>query len=174
MKNLAGILLIFILIATLVFCGLNEQSSQTYLRIHIRANSNLQIDQTVKYVVKEKLVSYLTPLLAEAVTFERAKEIIGQNLDNIELVTDNVLKSQGFCYGSSAEINHELFPTRSYDQYTLESGFYDALIVNLGTGEGDNWWCVVYPPLCFTSSGQNNIVYKSKIMEIIENWKKSN
>jgi stage II sporulation protein R len=70
---------------------------------------------------------------------------------------------------------NEKFPTRSYDGFVLEGGFYDALIIKLGAGEGDNWWCVVYPPLCFLEAeytdGQG-IKYKSKIFEIIENWKK--
>lgn len=174
MKKVSAIAIIFLIIGVLLFCGVKTNTNQTYLRIHIRANSNLSVDQNVKYIVKENLVNYLTPLLIEAVTFDRAKEIINQNISSIESVANQVLRNNGFSYTANAKVNDEYFPTRSYDTYTLESGFYDALIVNLGEGVGDNWWCVVYPPLCFSSSGQNNIVYKSILMEIIENWKKSN
>ena len=69
-----------------------------------------------------------------------------------------------------AKINNEYFPSRTYEDLTLNEGWYDALIISLGTGEGDNWWCVVYPPLCFTS-GSCDIKYKSKILEIIRNFK---
>ena len=67
----------------------------------------------------------------------------------------------------------EQFPDRSYNGVTLAAGVYDALIVELGSGSGNNWWCVVYPPLCFVggeSNGTNQIVYKSKLLEIIRNW----
>ena len=81
--------------------------------------------------------------------------------------------ANGFNYGCKAYIDAENFPTRSYDDVVLEAGVYDALILNLGSGKGDNWWCVVYPPLCFiggNDNGQNNIVYRSKLLEIIEDF----
>ena len=99
--------------------------------------------------------------------------LLEENLSNIECVADNVLLENGFNYKSKAELNEEYFPTRSYGEYTLENGFYDALIVNLGSGNGDNWWCVVYPPLCFIGSEGTygkNIKYKSKLVEIIQNF----
>ena len=79
------------------------------------------------------------------------------------------LVTEIYVYKSRAVLREELFPTRTYDNLTLESGFYDALIVELGEGKGDNWWCVVYPPLCFVESG-HGYVYKSKIVEIIKNF----
>ena len=80
-----------------------------------------------------------------------------------------MLKNAGFNYHSKVAVRNELFPTRVYGDFTLEEGFYDALIVELGEAKGDNWWCVVYPPLCFT--GTENIKYKSKILEIINSFK---
>ena len=84
-----------------------------------------------------------------------------------------MLARNGFDYAARAEVRTEEFPTRVYGDYTLPAGTYTALIVELGSGKGDNWWCVVYPPLCFAGSSQGNVVYKSKIAEIIENWKKN-
>ena len=66
----------------------------------------------------------------------------------------------------STKLNNEYFPTRAYDDLVLENGYYDALIIELGSGKGDNWWCVVYPPLCFADCTQK-IEYKSKFLEII-------
>ena len=162
---------IFALLAAAMALGFaipKEENHTEYLRIHIRANSNDDIDQTVKYAVKERIVEFLTPYVAQAKTKENAEKIIKSLLLSIEKVADETLLKKGFSYSSKAKINNEKFPTRAYGEYTLESGYYDALIVELGSGKGDNWWCVVYPPLCFTGSG-SNYVYKSKIYEIIRN-----
>ena len=91
-------------------------------------------------------------------------------LPGIERVADKVLAKNGFNYTSHAEWRKEEFPTRVYDGVTLEAGVYDALIVELGTGKGDNWWCVVYPPLCFSGAAGSNVQYRSRILEIIRNF----
>ena len=93
---------------------------------------------------------------------------IEERLDEIEKVVSCALQEKGFFYGVQAEIVTEEFPTRVYDGYTFPAGEYRALMLYLGEGEGDNWWCVVYPPLCF--SGTTNVVYKSKIVETIQKW----
>ena len=94
------------------------------------------------------------------------KEILTANLDNIEMVVDHYLDQKGFLYKSTVKLNNEYFPTRTYSELILESGYYDALIIELGSGQGDNWWCVIYPPMCFADN-TNNIVYKSKLLSII-------
>lgn len=142
-----------------------------YLRIHIRADSNSECDQRVKYLVKDAVVGYLTPIIAEIKTKEQAKKALIGNLAAIEKVADGVLGANGFDYTAKAKLKNEEFPTRVYDDLTLEKGFYDSLIIELGSGKGDNWWCVVYPPLCFTGGGAGYI-YKSKIIEIINDFKK--
>lgn len=163
-----------LVIAIIILSGIGfllPSGNTEYLRIHIRANSNAEIDQSVKYAVKDAVVSFLTPIVAECDTKEKAEAAINDNLKNIEAVADRVLEEKGFTYKSSAKINNEKFPTRVYDDLTLESGYYDALIINLGEGAGNNWWCVVYPPLCFTGSG--NYVYRSKVLEIIRRFKEN-
>lgn len=160
--------IIIVLSAICIFTP-KQNSKVEYLRIHIRANSNLEIDQSVKYLVKDKVVSFLTPLIAECDTKPKALKTLEKNLKNIEQVANSVLMDKGFNYVSNAKINTEAFPTRAYNDLTLDAGFYDALIINLGSGSGDNWWCVVYPPLCFTGEG-TSYIYKSKIYEIINNF----
>ena len=150
-----------------------EISASDYLRLHIRANSNLDVDQNVKYKVKDEVVSALTPLLCEAKSKEESIKIIDENIDLITAVADKVLSENGFSYKSKAMIKSEYFPTRTYETLTLQSDVYDALIINLGSGLGDNWWCVAYPPMCFISYEDNdnkNVVYRSKIVEIIKNF----
>ncbi len=143
-----------------------------YLRIHIRADSNDGEAQAVKYYVRDKIVEYLTPIVAECPTKAVAIEKVAEHLEKIAQTAESVLKEKGFPYGATAELTVERFPTRVYDGYTLSAGEYAALIIRLGSGAGDNWWCVVYPPLCFVAPTGQNVVYKSKILEIIQNWSK--
>ena len=146
-----------------------QDAADAYLRVHIRANSNGEEDQRVKYLVRDKVVEFLTPTVADCATKAEAMAAVRGKLDDAARVADGVLKENGFYYGARASLREEEFPTRVYDEVTLSAGVYDALILELGSGEGDNWWCVVYPPLCFTS-GNGNVVYKSKIAEIIRKF----
>jgi len=170
MKRLCAIFFLFLIIITLVVVDVNKpKQNNEYLRIHIRANSNSQIDQNVKYLVKDKIVDYLTPIISSCKTKDDFENEISKNINNIECIANKVLAQNSFVYESKAYLNNEYFPTRSYDELVLEDGFYDALIIELGSGEGDNWWCVVYPPLCFLNSNANYI-YKSRIQEIIKKY----
>ena len=150
--------------------AMNAQNA--YLRIHIRADSNEAQAQAVKYQVRDKVVEYLTPLVANYQTKTEAMQGIAAHLAEIAQIAAESLKSQGFAYGAEAELKKESFPTRVYGEFTLPAGEYSALILRLGSGAGDNWWCVVYPPLCFAAPTGQNVIYKSKIKEIIENFQK--
>ena len=177
MKNVCIIFLMSIIISltALGFTQTNQNatpfSTGQYLRIHVRANSNEAHDQAVKYKVRDSLVEYLTPFIAQYEDSEQAVQGIQNKLCNLEKIATQTLRNNGFAYSATAEIAIEDFPTRVYEDYTLPAGNYTALIVRLGSGRGDNWWCVVYPPLCFTACSGKNIIYKSKIKEIIEDWK---
>ncbi|MDE7158594.1 MAG: stage II sporulation protein R, partial [Clostridiales bacterium] len=118
---------------------------------------------------RDGVVAFLTPTVAECKTKAEAIQKIGAKLSDAAAVADRILRENGYTYGARAEIRKENFPTRVYEGITLEAGEYDALILELGSGSGDNWWCVVYPPLCF-AGGNQNVVYKSKIAEIIRSF----
>ena len=175
MKKFAVVALLAAAILGVVFAFVGTGSGEaaadaaSYLRVHIRANSNGEEDQTVKYKVRDAVVQFLTPTVAECGTKAEAMQKIGAKLGEAEEVAERVLRANGFSYGAHAEIRKEEFPTRVYENATLEAGVYDALIMELGSGKGDNWWCVVYPPLCF-GGGNTNIIYKSKIKEIIDKF----
>ncbi len=156
-------------------CGktTNNVTNHDYLRIHIRANSNSMEDQNIKYLVKDKVVEYLTPLIATSKNKEEMESVINLNLENIEEVANSVLKANGFEYKSNAYLNNEFFPTKTYGDVTLNADYYDAIIVELGESAGNNWWCVVYPPLCFVNSAEASTAgfkYKSLILELIEKF----
>lgn len=167
-------ILLFIIILTAAgFVRRGGEESETlntgeYFRIHIRADSNDEEDQAVKYLVRDRVVEYLAPLISSCPDKASAMLAVKKNLGGVVKEADAVLKANGFSYTSSAKVVREEFPLRVYEEVTLEAGEYDSLIVELGSGEGDNWWCVIYPPLCFTST--TNVVYRSKIAEMIREF----
>lgn len=172
MKNFCIVFLVLIIIIATVVCATAltpAQADNEYLRIHVRANSNDEVDQAVKYKVKDEVVKFITPYAAECVDKETAMSIISSHLKEIEEVCDRVLRQNGFTYTSKASVRSEEFPTRVYGDLTLEAGVYDALIIELGSGSGDNWWCVIYPPLCFTSA-TTDVKYRSAIYDIVRKF----
>lgn len=177
MKYLSAVLLLILLGVFVVAINTNSASSLNvqnadYLRLHIRANSNSEDDQNVKYLVKTEVLNYINNDAEKFTSKQNIENYFTQNKLKLEEYINKFLKQNNFNYTSSITINNEYFPTRTYNNVTLDSGFYDAIIINLGSAEGNNWWCVAYPPLCFMyeSSNFGNITYKSKLYEIISNF----
>lgn len=137
-----------ILLGIFLFGG-KTNVSEDYMRIHVVANSNSNFDQNIKYVVKDAVVEYLSPRLENAQNKEDAKEIILKHKENLQSVTNLVLHESGAKYTANICVTHEDFPTRAYGKLVLEEGLYDVLQINLGEAKGDNWWCVVFPTVCF-------------------------
>lgn len=176
MKKILIVIALVLTVAATVFIVKASSVEKTeayadYLRIHVRANSNSAEDQQVKYEVKDEVVKFITPFVKECVDKERAIEVMNELLPEIEKVCDKALRERGYTYGARAQIRDEKFPTRVYGDLTLDEGVYDALIIELGTGTGDNWWCVIYPPLCFTSASAD-VEYRSIIADIINKFRK--
>lgn len=169
MKKICITFVLFLIIIPITVFAITSNAHTEYLRIHIRADSNDSRDQSVKYMVKDAVVEFLTPFIASCDTKLKAENMLKDRLSDIENVANRVLFKNGFTYTAKASVKEENFPTRSYGDFTLEQGFYKALIIELGSGKGDNWWCVVYPPLCFTGGG-TGVIYKSKILEIIKKF----
>lgn len=163
MKKFCITFFLFVIIIMTAMFG-TEPTQTEYLRVHIRANSNGTADQSVKYEVKDAVVAYLSPLVEGCESKREAIALLQSLLSDIEGVAEDTLRAFGYSYGARASLKREEFPTRVYEGVTLEAGVYDALILELGSGEGDNWWCVVYPPLCFTA---DKVVYRSFIWEIL-------
>ena len=164
-----GLLMIIILTVAVTAGGGSAQTE--YLRMHVRANSDAAADQAVKYEVKDAVVEYLMPLAASCKSKAEAMAALEAAIPAIEAVADEVLAQNGFPYTARASVRREEFPTRVYEGVTLEAGLYDALIVELGTGEGANWWCVLYPPMCFSGEAAGkNVVFRSRIAEIIRSF----
>ena len=158
------------LIMIIILSSNGGNANEEYIRIHIRANSNSQVDQNVKYKVKDEVVEYLSRYVSGCKTKAEAYEAVKSKESELSSIATNVLRREGFTYSAKATLKKEEFPIRTYNDTTLDEGVYDALIIELGTGDGDNWWCVLFPPLCFVSSeetSEHNVKYKSKILEIV-------
>ena len=142
------------------------------LRLHIRANSDAAADLAVKYAVRDRVMELLEPRLTGAASNEDAKKIAAAALEDIRAVSLRTLGEAGLTYGARASLENEVFPTRSYEGIVIPSGYYDALIIELGSGAGANWWCVIYPPLCFVGRqpGESWVTYRSRIRELWNSW----
>lgn len=177
-KKYAVIVFVFLLLAAatiLAACdflsdGIVPRSdiSDEVLRIHIRANSNDDNDQTVKLVVRDALTDYLSNLLSSCSDKSEAQRVLQASRDEIDGIAETVLAENGFAYGARVVFSHEHFPEKTYGEYTFPEGDYDAMLVLLGEGTGDNWWCVAFPPLCFVPGDGENVVYKSWVKEKLE------
>lgn len=157
----------------IVVCAFNTKSEENYdyLRLHIRANSNINVDQNIKYKIKDLVVEILTPELCQVESKQQAINVVEKFKPFLISKCNQLLYENGFSYTTNIKVNNEYFPTRSYNNTTLESGYYDAVVIELGDGVGDNWWCVMYPPLCFVNKFENNkqIKYKSRLVEWFNN-----
>lgn len=165
MKKLCISFLLGIIILLMAFAASCSACKTEYLRIHVRANSNRACDQEIKYQIKDIVVEHLTPYVKKATSKAQAMAAINEQIPAVNRLIDEFLVKNGYKYGAKVELKQEFFPTRVYDDLTLNSGVYDALIITLGEGVGDNWWCVVYPPLCF--SGEK-VEYRSVVLEFFK------
>lgn len=119
------------------------------IRLHVVANSDSDADQQVKLAVRDAVSRYLAPALAGVSDHAAAAVVIRTRLAAVTAVADDVLTADGRAYAAQASWGRFTFPTRSYADLVVPAGEYDALRIVLGNGAGRNWWCVLFPPLCF-------------------------
>ena len=122
------------------------------LRFHVLANSDSEADQNVKKQVRDAVGAYIEPYLLECENIEETRATVNDHMDEIIAVSKETLAENGFTYGASAELTHTDFPEKTYGDYTFPAGNYEALEITLGNGAGHNWWCVLYPNMCFRGS----------------------
>lgn len=126
-----------------------EDVKDILIRFHVIANSDSKEDQNLKLEVKDNIIEYLYPFLENANSIDEARKIIVQNEDNILRITKETIKENGYDYSARVELAEDNFPDKSYGNITLPQGKYEALRIIIGNGNGKNWWCVMFPPLCF-------------------------
>lgn len=119
------------------------------IRFHVIANSDSEEDQNVKLEVRDAILAKVGPQLENLKSTEEAKNYLQDNLDNIIEIANSILSKKQMGYKATASVGKSEFPVKSYNSITLPAGEYTALKVVLGNGDGKNWWCVMFPPLCF-------------------------
>ena len=156
MKKTVKFLLFAVLIYLVFFgCQIARDKSalrNNVIRLHIVANSDSKEDQAVKMLVKDAIVSYLQPQMEQLDSVAQAKTYIENNLVELTEIANAVLKSAQFQDTVTVSFCTESFGRRDYDTFSLPSGAYESLLVEIGNGEGHNWWCVVFPTLCVPAS----------------------
>lgn len=205
MKNLKKYFIIFILLFLYVMLysfsyanNVVSDLSNSLFRLHVIANSNSKEDQNLKYLVRDELISYMNTLCANVSSKEEAITIANDHIDDFQKIANEVISKNGFNYSAKVQIGNFAFPTKTYGDISLPAGYYDALKVELGDAKGKNWWCVMFPSLCFVdlnngivpedskeelqsslmeedynliSSNNNEYKLKFKIVELFENTK---
>lgn len=129
--------------------------SDSVFRLHVIANSDSDEDQALKLKVRDSLLEYMNSLCSSTSSKEEAMRIANENIDDFTKIAQDVIYQNGYNYSVDVSVGSCDFPTKEYGDVSLPAGTYDALRVKIGSASGHNWWCVMFPPLCFVdvSSG---------------------
>ena len=150
------ILLILILLSLFIFISafsyvkaVSSDIANSVFRLHVIANSDTQEDQTLKYQVRDAIISYINSEASSASSKEEVIQIAKDRSEEITQIAKSVIQEKGFDYDVNVKIGNFYFPTKTYGDISFPAGDYDALRVEIGKASGQNWWCVMFPPLCF-------------------------
>lgn len=168
-------LVVIILLTTFLYAIPSIEAATVYsvdaipeeaIRLRILANSNSEADQAVKVQVRDAVVNYVNTWSDGINSKEDAEKLISENIPKIERIAKDVLKENGINETVKVEYTPTEFPTKIYGDIIYPAGTYDAVKISIGAAEGDNWWCVLYPPLCFLNAGTNEEVQKAEPQEV--------
>lgn len=141
--------------------------AESIIRFHVRANSDSDSDQQLKLEVKNRVITYLKPLLAESESIDESRRILENHRQDIKELADSTLRELGSTQTTNVYFERCYFPMKSYGDVTFPPGEYEAFRIDIGEGCGRNWWCVLYPPLCFVDATYGVLPEDSK--ETLEN-----
>lgn len=128
--------------------GEQDDLASRIIRLHVVANSDSAEDQELKLAVRDRVLAQAETLYPEGATLEEARQVLEDHLDVLAAAGQEVVEEEGYDYSVSAKLTRCWFPTRTYGEFALPAGDYTALRVVVGEGNGQNWWCVAFPPLC--------------------------
>lgn len=173
-KNLKMIIILIILIllyssicAISYAQNISTDISNSVFRLHVIANSDSEEDQNLKYKVRDNLLDYMDTICENCKSKEEAISIVQKNKSTFEQIAINTIEEQGYSFNVKLNIGNFEFPTKNYGDISLPAGYYDALRVEIGEAKGQNWWCVMFPPLCFVDITSGVIPDESK--ELMKN-----
>lgn len=133
-------------------------------RLHVIANSDSVEDQNLKYIVRDNLIEYMNTICNDCETKEDAILTVNNHLGEFTEIANQTIANNGFTYNATVELGNFEFPTKTYADISFPAGYYDALKVKLGDSKGQNWWCVLYPALCFVDTSSGFVPDESKYM----------
>lgn len=158
-------ILLFIYTSFCAICyaqSVSSDISDSVFRLHVIANSDSQEDQNLKYKVRDSLLSYMNSICENCTSKEEAIQLVENHKNEFQKIAENTIKENNFSYSVTIKIGNFEFPTKSYGDISLPSGYYDALRVEIGEAKGKNWWCVMFPPLCFIDVTSGVVPEESK------------
>ncbi len=171
MKLLKKWLILFLLLSLFIFISafsyvnaVSNHISDSVFRLHILANSNSVEDQALKYKVRDAVIEKMHSLSPLCSTKEEVIQLARENLDEIKKIAQETINSNGYLYPVSVSIGNYSFPTKEYGDISLPAGYYDAIKIEIGSATGQNWWCVMFPPLCFVDVSTGVVPDESKEM----------
>lgn len=172
-KKVKYSLILIILLSIYIFISafyyvtaiLNDLENSIF-RLHVIANSDSEEDQNLKYIVRDNLIAYMNELSANSKTKEEAIQIAKAHTDDFYDIAKKTIIDNGYNYDVTVEIGNFDFPTKHYGDISIPAGYYDALRVKIGEAQGQNWWCVMFPPLCFVNVTSGIVPEESK--ELLE------
>lgn len=125
------------------------------IRLHVIANSDSEEDQALKLEVRDRILERAQALYPEHATLEEARAALEESLPELSRIGEQTVKAAGYDYPVTAELTQCWFPTKEYEDFALPAGDYTALRIVIGEGQGQNWWCVAFPPLCLGAASQS-------------------
>lgn len=138
------------------------------IRFHVIANSDTDEDQNLKLKVRDKVVEALSEKLSNVNSLEEAENVLKENIDYVDEIAKEVIEENNYTYEVNTMLSYENFPDKVYGDYIFPQGNYEAFRVIIGEGKGQNWWCVMFPSLCFVDESKNS-VDSSSLKDEIEN-----
>ena len=176
MKKL--LLLVCAIVVLLLLC--NKSVSEEIIipnesiRIRVIANSNSIKDQTLKKRVRESVQRDLTVMLSDSKNIDDVRKVLNENLDGVKYTVESTLnKNSNKKEKYDINYGYNYFPKKVYKGITYNEGYYESIVITLGEAQGDNWWCVLFPPLCLIDEDEENIdevEYKSFVRELIDKY----
>ena len=141
------------------------------IRVRVIANSNSLYDQSIKMKVKDYTEKNISTLLLSVTDIDEARDIINSNISSLNNGIDNIFNDNNYNMDYNVNFGNNYFPDKEYKGVIYKEGEYESLVVTIGKGQGDNWWCVLFPPLCLLEGKDNNssdVEYKSFVKEMLD------
>lgn len=166
--------MVTVIVAILVYVNVNADEiviPEAAIRVRVIAHSNTIYDQSMKMKVKAYIEKSISPMLVDVETVEEAREIIQNELENLNAGIEDLFLENGYDQEFLIHFGDNYFPEKDYKGVHYEAGAYESLVVTIGEGQGDNWWCVLFPPLCLLEAEEtdtNDVQYRFFVQEMID------